>query len=528
MPEVSIPRRKARDVAEAEAKVDAPGATSGEPASLDDLDIVPSPNPGPDGARSSAEPVLDGGFVRSGRPVSVLPPDPGPMPGHGEDLSLHDLATDVEPVSLRDLGKVLGPPTIPPAWAGAPGGGLKEVASGLKPRLPRSRKETLSEAKAEPAAPSKQKTVPRKLVREGGDGEEKPSFFRVDSIPPPADDIPVEVTESVPPPSSGRADLMALIAPNEAPRARTSDLFNLNSGLFNNVPQPRIEPLLSIDGAPASVPLAPVLPPERVPISSRPPPPAGDRVADAAAPSITRRAPKSGAPGPMVAERQPSSRRSGLVGWAVGAVAAAAVIGFVAAHFEPATAKQQEAREEAASTATMPPSAPQSIDRPARVAVEPTSESAPARTAEAANKPAVAPSVSARAADAPRAGDSRPKDRATAPATAAVAVTPPPAAAPPPPPAPAGGGEFDRAAAKAALASAASAAAGCKQPDEAGGGARVSVTFAPSGRVTASKLAGGSFAGTPTGSCIARAFRSITIPPFSGDPVTITKEVSVR
>jgi hypothetical protein len=42
----------------------------------------------------------------------------------------------------------------------------------------------------------------------------------------------------------------------------------------------------------------------------------------------------------------------------------------------------------------------------------------------------------------------------------------------------------------------------------------VTVTFASSGRVTTANVAP-PFAGTPTGSCIARAVRSATVPPFS-------------
>jgi hypothetical protein len=90
------------------------------------------------------------------------------------------------------------------------------------------------------------------------------------------------------------------------------------------------------------------------------------------------------------------------------------------------------------------------------------------------------------------------------------------------------GAEFDRAAAKAALAAAAGAAAACKQPDDPSGGAKVTLVFMPSGRVTSAKITGGPYQGTPTGSCIARAFRGISVPPFSGDPVTISKDVSLR
>ena len=115
-------------------------------------------------------------------------------------------------------------------------------------------------------------------------------------------------------------------------------------------------------------------------------------------------------------------------------------------------------------------------------------------------------------------------------ATSAPVVTAPVVTAPvvTPPPPPAGGAEFDRSAAIAALNAAAGRAAACKQPDDPAGGASVSVTFAPSGRVTSSKVTTPPFQGTPTGGCIASAFRAAKVPPFEGAPVSVTKNVSLR
>ena len=91
------------------------------------------------------------------------------------------------------------------------------------------------------------------------------------------------------------------------------------------------------------------------------------------------------------------------------------------------------------------------------------------------------------------------------------------------------GAEFDRAAARAALASAAAAASGCKQgADDPTGGGRVSVTFAPSGRVITARVEGAQFQGTRVGGCIAATFRTATVPPFAGDPVVVSKDVIVR
>lgn len=88
-------------------------------------------------------------------------------------------------------------------------------------------------------------------------------------------------------------------------------------------------------------------------------------------------------------------------------------------------------------------------------------------------------------------------------------------------------GPFDRSAASAALEASAAAAMSCRRPETPPGAARVSVTFAPSGRVTTATVAG-AFAGTPEGGCIARTFRAARVEPFDGGLVTVHKTVPVR
>jgi hypothetical protein len=56
----------------------------------------------------------------------------------------------------------------------------------------------------------------------------------------------------------------------------------------------------------------------------------------------------------------------------------------------------------------------------------------------------------------------------------------------------------------------------------------VTVTFAPSGRVTSANISGPPFAGTATGGCIASTLRRATIPPFEGDRITVSKTVVIR
>lgn len=86
---------------------------------------------------------------------------------------------------------------------------------------------------------------------------------------------------------------------------------------------------------------------------------------------------------------------------------------------------------------------------------------------------------------------------------------------------------FDPSAAESALTSAAQRATACRQDGDPTGVARVVVTFAPSGRVTSATISGPPFAGTATGSCIARTMRAMSLPPFTGDHMTISKTVVI-
>lgn len=91
-----------------------------------------------------------------------------------------------------------------------------------------------------------------------------------------------------------------------------------------------------------------------------------------------------------------------------------------------------------------------------------------------------------------------------------------------------GSAAFDANAARSALAAAAASASSCRQLGDPAGTVKVMVTFAPSGRVTSSVLAGGVFSGTRAGGCIAARMRSAKIPPFSGSPVTVSKSLAIR
>jgi hypothetical protein len=89
-------------------------------------------------------------------------------------------------------------------------------------------------------------------------------------------------------------------------------------------------------------------------------------------------------------------------------------------------------------------------------------------------------------------------------------------------------GKFSRSAALSALQAAAGAASGCKKPGGPTGRGRVSVTFAPSGRVTTAVVTGPPFSGTSVGGCVAAVFRRARVPPFTGSPVTAHKSFTIR
>lgn len=87
-------------------------------------------------------------------------------------------------------------------------------------------------------------------------------------------------------------------------------------------------------------------------------------------------------------------------------------------------------------------------------------------------------------------------------------------------------GEFDKAAARAALTEAATVAAACTggSPGEE---VDVTVTFAPSGKISSAQVEQGPLVGTPTSDCVATAFQSLTVPSFEGVDLKMHKKVSL-
>jgi hypothetical protein len=389
-----------------------------------------------------------------------------------------------------------------------------------------------------------------------GAKKRKPSFFDVDSTAAPSDDAALPVEERRPP-DSGHEDLRRLMAAHEESSARhgNSDIFGLHGALFGDAPRAPAMPLdltalIAVDEGeqPPSAPVAPVLTLDR---SSNPERPTDPKQAERSAPilepshdetaSIPRArapskpaptedptpgapappGPKSVAPGPVVvAERRAAAaRRGGFASWAV--VASVALVSALAigvgvhlgASAQPAPVVSEVAPP--AAVVTLPSATASLTAAPAPLDPPPPSVEAPRDRAPERREPPAAP--------APRAFE--PAHAVVEPRTAVAPSPPAPAL---PSPAAATGGEFDRSAARAALARAAAQAAGCKQPDDPAGGAKVTVTFSPSGRATSAQVVGAPFQGTKTGACIAITFRSASVPPFEGDSVVVSKDVSLR
>lgn len=88
---------------------------------------------------------------------------------------------------------------------------------------------------------------------------------------------------------------------------------------------------------------------------------------------------------------------------------------------------------------------------------------------------------------------------------------------------------FDRTVASASIQRAADGLASCREPAYGSGGARVSLTFAPSGRITQALIEPGSiFLGTPVASCVLAALRTVNVPPFSGEKTTVHTTIRVE
>jgi hypothetical protein len=85
---------------------------------------------------------------------------------------------------------------------------------------------------------------------------------------------------------------------------------------------------------------------------------------------------------------------------------------------------------------------------------------------------------------------------------------------------------FDYGAALQALEQAPRASASCGA--DVAGPARVSATFAPSGKATRVLVLSDPLKGTEAGSCVARTLRDITVPPYASGFITVTDTIALR
>jgi hypothetical protein len=85
---------------------------------------------------------------------------------------------------------------------------------------------------------------------------------------------------------------------------------------------------------------------------------------------------------------------------------------------------------------------------------------------------------------------------------------------------------FDVAEAKARLAEIAGDAPFCKG-DGPGGQGRVTIVFAPTGEPQSVTISGAPFEGTAVGDCVVGLFKRARVPPFDGDPLTVTKAFAI-
>ncbi|HVR18351.1 MAG TPA: protein kinase [Polyangiaceae bacterium] len=88
------------------------------------------------------------------------------------------------------------------------------------------------------------------------------------------------------------------------------------------------------------------------------------------------------------------------------------------------------------------------------------------------------------------------------------------------PPPPGERSAFNRGAATSVLANAARRAQSCKSGDGPSGPGRATITFSPDGPASNVSVSA-PFAGTSVGACVATAYRSAQVPPFTGSSVTL-------
>ncbi|MEJ7735074.1 MAG: hypothetical protein WKG00_38535 [Polyangiaceae bacterium] len=436
-----------------------------------------------------------------------------------------------EPVSIKELEMILAPGKAPPRiarrGASAPprppprkrrpqraasddlGSDDLAAMATHAPPSPRSPAVT-ARPRGKPRVPSPRDSSAHDIELMGRLSAAPAAAHRPEPTPAPAD----EAIE--PAPDSRMNDIlgMAAVYKGERPSAPTrparidvapdsGDVLALRGGLFDGSLLPIVSSDLAMPTAPTES-LAPLMSPTDPPPRSR---------------ARAGRAGRAGAHTPTATPQASAApnRRTGL--W-IGAfaVAAAALV---------ALARNPAPKEEAL-TPSAPERAPAAAAPPHAaappMAEEPSIDDAPAAATTAVD--------SAPASHAPRDTAAPQTSPAIAAQPASPALAAPPAAPKPAAPTaaapPSNGTELDATAASSALSRATGEASACRAPGDPSGTARVTVTFAPSGRVTSAVLSGPPYAGTQTGGCIARTLRNAVVPAFSGVPVQVSRTITIR
>ncbi|MFZ5894038.1 MAG: zinc-ribbon domain-containing protein [Myxococcota bacterium] len=227
-------------------------------------------------------------------------------------------------------------------------------------------------------------------------------------------------------------------------------------------------------------------------------------------------------------------------------VAAAAAAGFI--FLRPRLAPPAPSVVAVAPPPPAPTPAPSPTPPPSETA-EPAASASAAPSAVAQEKPSSSKSsasVAARATKRDESAPSKPSARKAAPTESTEGSTPTEASessgssegslaeklaqteeAPAAPKGNANDPEFNREAAAQGLGDAASRAESCRSLGGPSGSGQATVTFSPNGRVSSATIAG-EFAGTTVGACISRLFRSVTVPAFSGESVTVSKRFTIE
>jgi predicted Zn finger-like uncharacterized protein len=497
-----------------------PPAVAPKPATT-----APKPTTGAPKPTAGAPKPTAGGPPRPKMPSS--PPRPPSMPAPAEvRKKMPSVAPPPLPVEARKKMPSVAPPPLPVESEHAPVS-VSELV-------------TMDEPPAPPALPEKPKRpVPRDASASfslGAPDTEapvarrrppKPATSGPDAPPPVLSEPLGIVTEGKP---SGLVDLQKLSEPGGIPEPPPSSGHVSFDALMGEPPPPALAPPpRALAPPPVVVDEAPVLfslPPDPPEEQRRPPVPKRVEAVPTPEPLPLVRTPVSVRPASIA----PEARRKPYVLYALAAAALGGglfFLGQLSAKSDAPTKPEPPTAAKTAETRAPDPTPPATTDR---------TTTAPTASATTSARPVVVD-----AGPAPvRPDDTRPTDPKPEPKSdpkpaepkADAKPEPKPDEAkpvtPPTPPPPAEGAEFNKDAARAALNAAAGGAASCKQEDGPVGPARVKVTFSTTGRSTQAIIDGPPFAGTAVGSCIAQKFRGLSIPPFTGDPVTVTKTLTIQ